>query len=144
MSRCKRNKPSADGIKDGRRVIDALDLAAIREMIATFAGVEGLFEQIPTPPPRTDAWFVEQEAKYTPPEAMRPDAHRTSIDLVRWRAVPTHAAVEQMTWAPGLPMLIDDTLKGYGPPFAGSWSTMKRSHDTIQRYRRLTRTTKQP
>ena len=142
MSRWKHNKPSADGIKDGRRVIDALDLAAIREMIATFAGVEGLFEQIPTPPPRTDAWFVEQEAKYTPPEAMRPDADRTSIDLVRWRAV-RHAHKAGLPWRKAYESA-SDTLKGYGPPFAGSWSTMKRSHDTIQRYRRLTRTTKQP
>ena len=142
MSRCKRNKLSADGVKDGRRVIDALDLAAMREMIATFAGVEGLFEQIPTPPPRTDAWFVEQEAKNTPPEAMRPDADRTSIDLVRWRAV-RQAHKAGLPWRKAYE-LASDTLKGYGPPFAGSWSTMKRSHDTIQRYRKATRTTKQP
>ena len=44
MSRRKRNKLSADGVKDGRRVIDALDLAAIHEMIATFDPAEGRFE----------------------------------------------------------------------------------------------------
>ena len=133
MSRRKRNKLSADR---------ALTLAVMREMLATFADVGGLLEQLPTPKPRTDAWFVEQEAKKSPPEAMWPDADRTSIDLVRWRAV-------QQAHKAGLPWRkayksASDTLKGYGPPYAGSRSTMKRSHGTIQRYRRATRTTKQP
>jgi hypothetical protein len=142
MSRRKRNKLSADGVEDGRRVIDALDLATIHEMIATFAAVEGRFDQIPTPPPRTDAWFVEQEAKSTPAKAMRPDADRTSIDLIRWRAV-RQAHKAGLPWRKAYESA-SDTLKGYGPPFAGSWSTMKRSHDMIQRYRKATRTTKQP
>ncbi|HWW34488.1 MAG TPA: hypothetical protein VNZ23_04550 [Xanthobacteraceae bacterium] len=142
MSRRRRNELSADGVKDGQRVIDALDLAVIHEMIATFAAVEGRFEQIPTPPPRSDAWFVEQEAKSTSAEAMRPDADRTSIDLVRWRAV-RQAHKAGLPWRKAYESA-SDTLKGHGPPFAGSWSTMKRSHDTIQRYRKATRTTKQP
>jgi len=76
MSRPKRNKLSADGVdEDGRRVINALDAAVMREAIAT-AVVKGIEQRIPTPPPRTDSWFVEQESKKTPPEASSPTRAR--------------------------------------------------------------------
>ena len=80
MSRYKRNKISADGVKDGRRVIDALDLAAMREMIATFADVGGVFEQT-TDAPTTHRRLVRRAGSKEHPARGNaalcgPDKHR--------------------------------------------------------------------
>jgi hypothetical protein len=141
MSRRKRNKLSADGIKDGRRVLDEFDRIVMHELIATAA--IGLVEQIlplqPLLPPRTDAWFVEQEAKKTPPEAIGPDAGQTYVDFVRWRAV--RQAHNAGPWRKAHESARDE-LKAYGRPFAGSKWAMRSSHNAIQRLRKAIRTTK--
>jgi hypothetical protein len=144
MSRRKRRKPSAAGVEAGQRVLDAFDLAVMREMLAEITGTGTVIDRVklmPPPPPRTDSWFVEQEAKKTPPAAMRRDADQTYVDLVRWRFV-------RQAHADGLPWLkayeaARDKLKACGPPFAGSKWAMRTSHHTIQRLRKATGTTKQ-
>jgi hypothetical protein len=94
MSRRKRSKPSAAGVDaDGKRVLDALDLAVMRELIAEIPDPSSKgFKLLPPPPARTDSWFIEQEAKNTPPPAMRSDADQTYVDLVRWRCLPRPSA----------------------------------------------------
>jgi hypothetical protein len=136
MSRRKRNKLSADGIQDGRRVLDEFDLIDMDKLMAT-ADLKRLGEKIlpllRVPPPRTDAWFVEREAKNTPPAAIRPDANQTSVDLVRWWAVrKAHAG---LSW-PKAYQAASNKTQEYGPPFAGSEWAMKRSHNAIQRLRK--------
>jgi hypothetical protein len=142
MSRRKRNKPSGAGVDaDGKRVADALDLAVMRELMAKIAPnfIERL--KLPASPPRTESWFREQEVKNTPPAAMRSDPDQTYVDLVRWRAVrQAHAA--GLPW-PKAYDAASNELKEYGPPFAGSKWTMRKSHHTIQRLRKATGTTKQ-
>jgi hypothetical protein len=143
MSRRKRNKPSGAGVDaDGKRVLDALDLAVMRELTAKI-GPE-LIERIkplPALPTRTDSWFVEQEAKKTVPVAMRRNADQTHVDLVRWRLVrQAHAA--GLPWTKAYEAA-SDKLKACGPPFAGSKWAMRSSYNTIQRLRKATGTTKQ-
>jgi hypothetical protein len=93
----------------------------------------------PAAPPRTESWFREQEVKDTPPAAMRSNAGQTHVDLVRWRAV-RQAHEAGLPW-PKAYEAASDKLKG--PPFAGSKWAMRASHNTIQRLRKATWTTKQ-
>ena len=55
--------------------------------------------------PSRDLWPATSVNARVPP-IIGPDAK--PIPAAKW--LDEHAAVEQMTWAPGLPMLIEDTL----------------------------------
>jgi hypothetical protein len=137
----KRNKLSGAGVDaDGKRVLDALDVAVMRELMAKidFNIIERL-KLPPAAPPRTESWCREQEVKDTPPAAMRSNAGQTHVDLVRWRAV-RQAHEAGLPW-PKAYEAASDKLKG--PPFAGSKWAMRASHNTIQRLRKATWTTKQ-
>jgi hypothetical protein len=141
MSRRKRNKLSSAGVDaDGKRLPDALDLAVMRELMANIA--PNFIERVkllPAAAPRTENWFMEQEVKNTLPAAMQSDADQTYVDLVRWRAV-RQAHTAGLPWSKAY-KAASDKLKD--PPFAGSKWAMRTSHNTIQRLRKATGTTKQ-
>jgi hypothetical protein len=132
MTRRRGSKVSAAGVKDGQRVFDALDLAIMRELLATPID-EGLVHIRP-PPPRSDDWFVRQATRRTPAATMLPDADQSYVDLVRWRAVQ-QAHNAGLSW-PKAYLDASVALEPYGRPFAGKWPTMKYSNDAIQRLRR--------
>jgi hypothetical protein len=117
--------------------IDALKRVRKRKKILIRIGATVRILEWPVHPsqkPLTEAWFIEREQVEVNTAELNPDADQAEIDLERWRAV-RRAKAKGLAW-PKARAAASELFAAYGRPFAGSPSTMKRSHDKIQRIRK--------